>query len=197
MHDTHHRSHDAPPLSPRYYHSLAAGAAVGNTSLIIFMLTQIDPALRVTTDARFTIVIWCMTLAWTAGICWLLHPHGAHLAYALRLGRAHGALPAPPDTEPRRGLPARRWVWAACGTTGACVWTLAAAVDIASGAGRVDLYHANLDLTTLLLCQFGAACEIVRILGPSLAAVDDVYRAARVYARDGGGTVVQMRRPAG
>lgn len=173
-----HNSHDALPLPPRFDHALAAGAILGYGGLLVFIVTQLDSDLRVSADAQFNIVLWCIAISGPAAICWLLRPHIAHLAYAMRLGRALHMLPDAPPVNPRRSIAARRWMWGTCGTAGACVWTLAAAIDIGSATGLVNLHGLRLSMASLLLCQVGAVCEVVRIMGPSLAAVDDVYQLA-------------------
>lgn len=187
-----HHSHEAMPLPPRYDHALAAGAAIGYGALGGFILTQLDPALRVSATARFSIALWCLQIAGTATICWLLRPHVAHLAYAMRVGRAVSTLPDAPDIDPRAGIAARRWMWGTCGTLGCCFWTLAGAIDLGAATGKLNLHHGNLSLATMLLCQLGAVCEVVRLVGPALAEVDDVYRAARAHARDEEGAVIHL-----
>lgn len=202
----HHLHHEAPtPLSPRYDITLAVGAILGYGGLTAFLITQLDPALRIDGDVRYAIAIWCICLGGVSSLSWLLRPRVAHVAYALVLGRALAALPDVPDLDeteqpPRAFLAGRRWFWSSCGTIGACAWTLGAAIDITAGTGRLDVAGANLAIATLVLCHVGVLCETVRFVGPSLAAVDDVYELARLRRRrdddeDGGGTVTPLRRP--
>lgn len=201
-----HQSHDALPLPPRYDAALATGAILGYGGLGAFLLTQLHPALRVSGDTRFAIILWCVAISGPGAICWLLRPHITHLAYAMRLGRALAALPAAPDLPPgdlppSRSIAGRRWIWGSSGTLGACAWTLAAAIDIGVATDRLNLHHANLAITTMLLCQIGAVCETVRIVGPSLAAVDDVYRLSHQHGAPHdqtprGADVLPMRRSA-
>ena len=180
MHQSHQPT-DAAPLPPRYDAALAAGAIIGSCGLVTFIATQLDPGLRVSSDAQFDIVLWCLTIAIPSGTCWLLRPHIRHLAYAMRLGRAMRMLPDAPPVNPRRSIGARRWLWGSCGTIGACLWTLAAAIDLGAATGYLEIHGALLGIASLMLCQIGQACEVVRVMGPSLASVDDVYRVAHDF----------------
>lgn len=190
--------HEPPSLPPRYDAVLAAGAIIGYGGALVFLITQHIPGLRVTNDdVRFSIGLWCLAVSGPSAVCWVLRPRLIHLAYAMRLGLSFAGLPDAPDITPRRAFVARRWMWCSCGTIGACVWTLAAGLDIGAFTGKLSIHGVDLDISTLLLCQLGAVCECVRILGPSLAAVDEVYQAARRGGEGPGGTVLQFRRPTG
>jgi len=190
-----HHSHDATPPPSHYDRCLAAGAATGSGGLAVFIITQLVPAFRVSAEARFAIILWCGTISGPGALCSLLRPHVAHLGYAMRLGWTQ--LPEAPDIEPRRSVATRRRMWGIYGTLGCCLWTLAAAIDLGAFTGKLNLHHGNLDVTTMLLCQIGAVCVVVRIVGPALAAVDDVYCAARAHAHNDAGAVIQLHHPAG
>jgi hypothetical protein len=189
--------HDTP-LPPRYDTILVAAAILGYGGVAAFIATQIVPALRIGGDQRYAIAMWLLALSGPSTMCWVLRPRAIHLAYGMRVGRALALLPGRPEVNPRwAALATRRWIWHTCGPIGLAAFAASGAIDIASAIGALDLRGPNLDVVTLLLCQMGCVCAVIRVLGPELAAVDDIYELARTRWDGEGGTVLQLRRPTG
>lgn len=192
MHDPYKPS----SLPPRFDPALAAVAMLGYGGLVVFLATQLDPKLRVSGDARFQVVLWCIEMAAPAAVCWYLRPRLIHFAYAMRLGRAAAHLPDAPPLQDVPSIATRRCIWCCCGTVGTIAWTLAAGIDAGTFSGLLDVHGSGLMLSTLLLCNLGAVGQCVRILSPSLAAVDEVYQLARRHGQGpSGGDVLPLKRP--
>lgn len=185
---------DPLPLPPQYDAVLAAGAVLGYGGLAAFLLTQTDAGLRVGWEVTFGFLVWCLSISAPAAICWMARPQITHVTYAMRLALALDALPdAPHIVPPRASFAARHWVWGSCGMIGACAWTLGAAMDVGAATGRLLLAAHALNAATMVLGQLGAVAISVRIMGPSLAAVDDIYRAARGDIDTQGAKIIKLR----
>jgi hypothetical protein len=182
-------------LPPRYDPILRIVAATSYITTCGFLASQIYAPFRVPEDLRFAVIIWLLSIGDVAVVCWLLRPAVAHIAYAMRLGRANGTPPAMSSELAVPHFAGRRRVWGMCGTFAACCWTIAAAADGASAGGVLDLHRGALVMFTFVACQGGTVALVVRLAGPALLELNDVYELACRHAvteANVNGTTVRM-----
>lgn len=182
MHD--HPSSSIPGAVPRRFDVyLGATAALAPMLIALFMLTQAVTALRVDGDARFEVVLWLVEIEGVAAISFFVRPCIAHVRYAMNIGLDRGAsYPAPAEDHPRQ-LAVRRVAWRLATAAAVAFWSATVAIEAASDTGALDLHGSNLFTVVEVTSAAATVGALVRLIGPGLTELDDVFRAACDYAR--------------
>lgn len=169
--------------SPRRRNALVVIAIFSYLAVGLFAASQADPALRMSGDMRYVVVLWLLIIGGSSAVCWLARPHLAHVQVVFEVGRRLPVDAAPKRPDRPAQLAVRRAIWRASGASAACAVTLAAAIDIGAATNKLNLHGQNLDIVSLVILSVAVIAGIKCIVGPDLSKIDEVYQAARAYAQ--------------